>query len=679
MNHDAPLLRELLLLSGAALLVLILTRRLRVPAAVGFILTGVLVGPGGLGLVRDAALVGTLAEFGVMFLLFTVGLGLSQDELRQMGRQATLGGLLQMLLTGVATAGVLLMLGQHPARAAFVGMLVSLSSTALVMRVLTDRLEMTAPHGRLATGVLLFQDLMVIPLAVAVPWIAGWWEGSAAAADAGAGPWLEPLARLAAVAVIFMGARRLVPWALVRALRTRSREGFLFGVVLVTIGSAYITSLLGLSLALGAFLAGLVLADTDLRSHVEAGIVSFRDALSAVFFIAIGMLFNPRTVVAYPAIVLASTLGLVLIKAGAAAVALRWAGTPWRIAFAAGVALAQIGEFSLMLAQAAPPGLLSDVGGQAFYAGAVFSMLLTPLLVGRASEWTLALDRKRSERRLAQAARAARHGRPSPVPKRYDHVVIAGFGLNGRNVARVLRSVRLPHVVVDLDPDSLQAGAEQGSEVLLGDITRPEIQTEAGVPLARVLVLALSDPAATRHACQIARSLSESVFVIVRTRYVAEIDELHRLGANQVIPEEFETSIEIFTAALKQFHVPGNVIRAEIRMLREERYSLLRGLKLPSSVIDQLDTILAGDITDTFVLLQHSPAIGRTLADVKLAPGEDEAPHAARVVALVRGGVALKLLDPAERLRVGDTLVLTGSHASMEEAFQRLAPPARRS
>ena len=673
MSHDASVLRELLLLAGVALAVLVLFRRLRLPATIGFIATGVLVGPGGLGLVEDAALVRTLAEFGVMFLLFTVGLELSHEDLRRMGRPAALGGLLQMTLTGAVVAAVVLSSGQHPARAVFFGILASLSSTALVLRVLGDRLELSAPHGRLATGVLLFQDLMVIPLAVAVPWIAQWWAG---ASSGGAGrPLLGVLARIAGVALLFVLARRVVPWLLGRALRTRSREGFLFGVVLVAIGSAYLTSLLGLSLALGAFLAGLVLADSDLRSHVEAGIVSFRDALSSVFFITIGMLFDPRAVFEHPAIVLGSTLGLVAIKALAGALSLRWAGAPWRIAFASGVAVAQIGEFSLMLAQAAPAGLMGDVGGQAFYAGAVFSMLLTPLLVGRASEWALALDRRRAP--LRPGTSAAAPGGGAEPPKLYDHVVIAGFGLNGRNVARVLRSVRLPHIVVDLDPDSLESSTAQGSTVLLGDITRPEIQMQAGVPLARVLVLALSDPVATRHACRIARSIAESVFIIVRTRYVAEIDELYRLGANQVIPEEFETSIEIFTAALKQFHVPGNVIRAEIQMLREERYSLLRGLKLPQAVTAQLDVLLQDAITDTFILLQHSPAIGRTLGELELLPGEDASPHAARAVALVRGGIAIQTLNPGERLRVGDILVLTGAHAEMEDAFQRLSPPLR--
>jgi CPA2 family monovalent cation:H+ antiporter-2 len=233
----------------------------------------------------------------------------------------------------------------------------------------------------------------------------------------------------------------------------------------------------------------------------------------------------------------------------------------------------------------------------------------------------------------------------------------------------VLRSVRLPHVVVDLDPETLQSEPAKGSEVLLGDVTQPAIQERAGVAKARVLVLALSDPNATRHACRIARSLSSDVFIIVRTRYVTEIDELHRLGASQVIPEEFETSIEIFTATLQHFHVPTNVIQAQVQLLREERYSLLRGLRLPGSVVEQLDVILQEGTCDTFLLLQHSPALGRTPTELGLL-GE----RGARIVALVRGGHARTALEGDVRLTVGDILVLTGAHAAMEEAFRRLSP-----
>ncbi len=259
--------------------------------------------------------------------------------------------------------------------------------------------------------------------------------------------------------------------------------------------------------------------------------------------------------------------------------------------------------------------------------------------------------------------------------------MIAGYGLNGQNLARVLRAVHVPHLVVDLDPTTLALADRDGSPRLVGDITQAFILKQAGVLRARVLVLALSDPAATRHAARVARTLAPDLFIIVRTRYVGEIDELFRLGANQVIPEEFETSIEIFTATLRHLHVPMNVIDAQVRLLREERYSLLRGMKLPTSVIEQLETILQQGTCDTFVLLQHSPAVGRTLGALGLVEGAWPAggappanPDGARAIALVRAGSAIPAPAPDFVLRVGDMLVLAGTHAQMDRTFHRLHP-----
>jgi CPA2 family monovalent cation:H+ antiporter-2 len=473
---------------------------------------------------------------------------------------------------------------------------------------------------------------------------------------------------LAVVALVFVLARRAAPWILARVARTRSPEAFLFGVVLVALGSAWLTSWAGLSLALGAFLAGLILASSDLKSRIAADVLPFREAFSSVFFITIGMQFVPRLLVDQPLLVLASTVGLVGAKLLGALAAMRLARVPWRVAVASALCLAQVGEFSFVLAQAGQPhGLLGAVGGQAFFAGAVFSLMLTPLLVERAPELALALDRRLGDGGAALASGAAPGGE-KPLT---SHVVIAGFGLNGRNLARVLRAVRIRHLVVDLDADALQGAIGEGSPALVGDIANPRIQRQAGVPQARVLVLALSDPTATRHACHLARTLARHLHIIVRTRYVTEIDELHRLGANQIIPEEFETSIEIFTATLREFHVPANVIQAQILLLRQERYSLLRGMKLPGSVVEQLDAILTQGTCDTFLLLQHSPAIGRTLQEMDLAAGTG-----AQVVAVVRGGHAIASFDGEFRLRVGDTLVLAGTHGEMEDVFQRLSPPA---
>jgi len=248
-------------------------------------------------------------------------------------------------------------------------------------------------------------------------------------------------------------------------------------------------------------------------------------------------------------------------------------------------------------------------------------------------------------------------------------VIIAGFGLNGRNLARVLRAVRLPHIVLDLAPENLALCAAEGSRSLLGDATRPEVLRQAGVRRARVLVLALSDPVATKHASRIASSMNSRLFIVVRTRYVAEIDDLYAAGANLVIPEEFETSIEIFTAVLREFHVPHNIVQAQIELLRQENYSLLRGRRLPGSVVEQLDSILLRGTTETVLLLQHSPAVGRTLEEAGLIGDAG-----CTVVAVVRGGSAVTTFDADFRLRVGDTLVLTGPHAEIDAMLDRLRP-----
>ena len=675
MTHEIPVLRELILLAGTSLAVLLLFRRLRLPATVGFIVTGILIGPGAFALVRDPELVSTLAEFGVVILLFTVGLEFSFADLKRLGRRALVGGALQVALTVAVVAAVLMASGRHPARALFFGMLVSLSSTAVVLKLLTDRIELRSPHGRLATGVLLFQDLAAVLFLLAVVPLGRWAGGGAfALSELTAGLPRAALVVAVGVAALLL-ARRALPWLLCRASRAGSREVFLIGVVLVVLGSASLASRLGSSLAVGAFLAGLLLAGSELRDLIAGDLLPLRDVLASVFFVAVGMSFDPAVVLARPALVALSTAGLVLAKLALALLALRAAGVPLRVACAAALTLAQVGEFSFVLAQAgAPAGLLGAGASQAFFAGAVFSLLLTPFVVPRAPQWALALDRMLPGGRAGAGAaeeEAAAAAAGGPLRPRAHHVVIAGFGLNGQNVARVLRSVRLPHLVVDLNPDAVALGQGMGSPVLVGDIGNALLQREAGVPRAKVLVLALSDPTATRHACRVARASSSELFIVVRTRYVDEIDQLYAAGANQVIPEEFETSIEIFTAVMRELHVPNNVVQAQITLLRQERYSLLRGRRLQGAILEQLPTILLERTTDTFLLLQESPAVGRTLGEVGLgAEGE------ARLVAVVRGGKPQTAVEPDFRLRVGDTLVVTGTHAEVDRAFERLRPPA---
>jgi CPA2 family monovalent cation:H+ antiporter-2 len=455
-----------------------------------------------------------------------------------------------------------------------------------------------------------------------------------------------------------------------RAARTKSRETFLSAVLLVVVGSAWLSQAAGLSMALGAFLAGLVLAESEHRSQIHADILPFRDTFLSVFFISIGMLLSPWTVVAHPGEVAVATVGMVLWKLVAAALAARYSGYPWRVAFAAALGVAHLGEFSFVLSQAATPlGLLPAPFDQYFLAGAVFSMMLTPFLVAAAPRWALALEmRLRSLREVSHLPGSPHEETPQSHLLR-DHVVIAGFGLNGRNLARVLRSVHIAHVVADMDADSVAAATAEGSQALVGNVTQPEILKQLGITRARVFVLALSDPFASRHASRVARQLAPHVFTLVRTRSVEEIDALYEARANLVIPEEFETSIEIFTAVLREYHVPTNIVDAQIMLLRQERYSLLRGRKLPQSVIEQLDAILTQGTTEAVVVLHHSPVVGQVLWETGLLDEEH-----VKLIAIVRGGNVYTDFDPQFEIRVGDTLVITGDHASIDRVMERLVP-----
>jgi CPA2 family monovalent cation:H+ antiporter-2 len=663
--HDSSLLRDLVVVAGVGLAITLLFRRLKMPAVIGFIATGVVIGPGGFGLVSEVATVRVLAEMGVVLLLFAVGLEFSVADLRALGTQSLRAGSLQIVLTALLIATVMIIGGLHPARAIFFGLLVSLSSTALLLKLLTDRAEITSASGRLTLGVLLFQDLALVPLTALTPLLARWADGGLAAGF-DLGVTLRAGALLVAAALVIALAWRVVPWVMLNAHRSGSREVFLAATGFIVVGAAWLSQAAGYSLALGAFLAGLILASSDLRSQVIADVIPFRDTLSSLFFVSIGMLFDPRAALASPWTLIAATIGLVLLKTVAATAAGRFSGIPWLVAVPSALSLAHVGEFSFVLSQAGTrSGLLSPALEQTFLSAAVFSILLAPLLVARGHEWALRLAPAEAVKPPAPETPAGLHA----TAARVRHVVIAGYGLNGRNVARVLRASRIPHVVVDLGGEQIATCVADGSEGLVGNAAQPEILKAVGVPEARVLVLALSDPFTTRHACRLARGMNSGLFIMVRTRYVREMDGFYEAGANLVIPEEFETSIEIFSAVLRQYHVPPHLVEAQIEILRHERYSLLRGLKLPRSVVDQLDTLLAEGTTETLLVLQRSPGIGHTLQDLDLEGTNGRC----SVIAVVRGGQRLNV-DGGYRVEVGDTLVLAGSHAGIDEAVLRLTP-----
>lgn len=651
------LLAQATILLGAAVVVLLASHRLRLPPIVGLLVTGVLIGPSGLGLISDPVAVEVSAEIGVVFLLFTIGLELSLSRLKELARMFWVGGSIQTFATLGLVAAAALAAGLPWPAALVLGFVAAPSSTAIVLKLYRDRRELESPQGRTALGILLFQDVMLVPMLVALPLIA-----------ARGGRPLDQLLRLGGAAVVgvlaFALARRVLPRLLERVARTRVREVFLFGALFACLGLALLTERLGFSLALGAFVAGLLVAESDYRSQVVADVEPFRDLFASVFFVSIGMLVDLDAGLERLPEIAAFVAVLVAIKVTTALVAVRAVGFTARIAALVALGLAQIGEFSFVVAAAARAlGLIDAELHSVVIAAAALTLLATPGLVAIAPALA-----DRLPRRLAHAfdRRASAPGTPAPE-RLEDHVVIVGFGAGGRTLARVLAEARIDYQVIEADAEIVARGRLAGEPILFGDATRPEILRAAEIGRARIAVLAISDPEATRRTLALARALAPRLHLLVRTRLVAEIEKLRAAGAHDVIAEEFESSIEIFTRVLETYHVPRNVVRAQIRVLRGEDYRMLRapatGDRVSAAVLDAL----AAGTTEVARVEPGSPAVGSTLGDLDLRRRAG-----ATVIAVVRGEQS-RTNPPADfRFEVGDDLVLVGSHQEIDAAFALL-------
>ena len=574
-------LADLVIVFAVAAAVVFAFGLLRLPSVVGLLVAGVLVGPYGLSLVSDLHVVEVLAEIGVVVLLFTVGLEFSLSRLIIMLPTMARVGLPQIVgTTALVTVATWWYLGTLP-QAVFAGMLVAMSSTAIVLKLLADRGETAAPHGRVAVAVLLLQDLVVVAAMLAVPLLAsaaGVRSPSQATAPVGhaAGLFANPVASvaagLAAVAAVLAVGRLLVPRILHEVVRLRNRELFLMTIVLACLGTAAITAQVGLSLALGAFLAGLLLSESEYGHQAFTEVLPFRDTLASLFFVSVGMLLDVRFLAEHAALVAVTVLAIVLGKTAMTVIPALLAGYPPRTSLRAGAALAQVGEFSFVLgSRGAEAGLLDRDDYQTFLAAAVLTMAATPLLAAALPGW---LDRL-SRSRLCGWWLADRTP-PAGRQELSDHVIIAGFGLNGRNLAAALAEFGVPHVVLELNPETVRRERALGLDIHYGDCTRAAVLEHVGIARARAYVLAISDAASTRRSVQIARELAPGVRIIVRTEYVLEVEELRHLGANEVIPAEFETALALFDRVLSIYDVPEATIDDRADRMRLENYGFLR-------------------------------------------------------------------------------------------------------
>jgi monovalent cation:H+ antiporter-2, CPA2 family len=649
-------LELVLILLASAVIVVVLFRSLHLPPLLGYLLVGVVVGPFALAWIPDTEVGRHLGEFGVVFLMFSIGLEFSLAKLFQL-RRAVFGlGLAQVLLTLVAVVLVSAIAGSSWQAALALGGAIAMSSTAIVLRVLAERLQLETPHGRDIVGVLLFQDLAVVPLLILIPAIA---EGGGSLAQHLAVALVKAAAVL--VVILFLGQKLMRGWFHVVA-RRRSHELFILNVLLITLGLAWLTERAGLSLALGAFLAGMLIAETEYRHQVDEDIRPFREVLLGLFFVTIGMRLDLAAVGANLVLTLALTALLVAFKFALVAGLARAFGSPSGAALRIGLALAQAGEFSLVLmVQAQSLALLNSDFSQLVVAAMLLSMVAAPFLIQASDK--LALRWSSAEWMLRSLA-LHRVATQSLATER--HVIVCGYGRTGQRLAHLLEEERIDVLALDTDPERVRGAAAAGERVVYGDASRHETLVAAGIVRASALVVTFADTQLALRILHHSRSLNPALPVIVRTIDDADMDRLIAAGASEVVPDTFESSLMLASHALVLLGVPLRRVVRRVREVRDGRYSLMRGFFHGGT-----------DEAEDFDEKQEP-----RLHSVTLAPGSAAVGRALETFALGEIGVGVtnlrrqdaRMISPGPQtvLREGDVIVLRGTAEQLAAAEMRL-------
>ncbi|SFN04519.1 cation:proton antiporter [Thermodesulforhabdus norvegica] len=641
------------LLFGLSVLVLMLCHKLKIPVLVGLIITGLIAGPYGLGIVHRGHEVEVLAEIGVILLLFSIGLEFSMKELFRIKRFVFIGGLLQVIITTGLAYGASVVLGIPGHRSLVLGLLISLSSTAIVVKELERKGELHTPHGRVVLGMLIFQDLSIVPIMLTIPLLAG--DGLAPAALA-----TNTIKGILIVAVALIGAKWVVPSLLFQITRTRIRELFLLSVITVCMGISWATAQVGLSFALGAFLAGLVLSESEYARQALGNIIPFRDVFTTFFFVSIGMLMDTSLLVQKPAFVLLGIAGVLTLKATAACTAALLLGMPIRTAVIAALALSQIGEFSFVLAGSAfSEGILGKNEYNLFLLVSIMTMILSPFLLEFAPRLGYSIARLPMPSKIRQGYYAK--SRLEKDPK--NHLVIIGFGITGRHMAQACRVFKIPYAVLEMNPETVRTERERGEPIFYGDATHESSLEQVHVREAKAVVVAINDPTATRRIVELLKKLRRELQVIVRTRYLQEVEELRRLGADEVIVEELETSLAMFARVLNKFLVPLNEIERLVVMLGSDGYRMMREDDYAGKIVTQLKPFTVDLEVMSFRVEEGSSFDGATLAQLELRKK-----YGVSAVAVRRGNNLFANPSPDMEIRAGDLVVLLGSPLDIMKA-----------
>ncbi len=647
------ILTQILIIFLLGVLVNIVCSRFKLPVIVGFLLTGVLAGPSMLGLIKDAALIDSVAELGVAMLMFTIGMELSGEVLNKLKRPVFLGGSLQIGLIIAASVLAMFFFGTFQ-QGIFWGCLIALSSSAIVLQIFQQKGITATPVGRLSLAILVFQDILVAPMMILVPLLAGTIQLSPTSIGIA-------IAKVACVGVVmFIFAKYLLDRLMTAVVKTRASEILLLTTLCLCLGFATITEALGMSFSLGAFLAGLMLARSRFSMSAVADIMPYRDVFLSLFFITVGMMLDVKYVVGHILPILAMVGAFIVGKSLLTMPAILVQGYPLRTAIRTSICLAQVGEFSFVLATSGlNAGLLSQNSHQFFLALSVVTMMLTPLLISIAPGLSKRI--------------CALVGQPTQSPEventhadeLQDHIIIVGFGFTGKQLAKAAKNQHLKYNILEMNPETV-SNFDGREPIAYGDASQPIILQEMGIQRARVLAIAISDTYAVRAIVANARKANPDVTIIARTRFVTEIEHLYALGANRVIAEEFEAGIETFCQVLTAYLLPSQNINTMAQKLRQEYYSTIRR-RAHSSDIGAFVTRLPDLGVCAIALEETSPYAGKTLLE-----GNIRKKLGLTIVAVSRHGKLITSPDSSFKLLAGDILYVFTKTDEVYTARERL-------
>lgn len=654
-----PLLQDILILLGFSVVVVFVLQRLSLPSILGFLLTGIIIGPYGLSLVNALHEVEIMSEIGVILLLFVIGMELSIKQLMAIRKTVFIGGLLQVGLTVAVSTFVCKFMGMPWNESVFIGFLFSLSSTAIVLKILQDKNEISAPHGRNALGILIFQDIIVVPMMLVTPILAG----------QSTSIWLEIsqlLIKSALVVLItYVSARYLVPKLMYLIAKTKSKELFLLTTITLCFAVAFLTSEAGLSLALGAFLAGLIISESEYSHQATSSILPFRELFTSFFFISVGMLLDIEFFIQNAAMVMLLVIIVLIVKGSITAIAIAVLKYPLRTVLLTGLAIFQIGEFAFILSKVGIQyGLLTNEMNQYFLSVSIVTMLLTPFVLIFSEKIVGVFVNSALQKKINPNAGMSDAIDQADPEHLENHLLIIGYGINGKNVALAAKYSNIPYLIVELNADIVRDEKLKGEPIVYGDAVHDHLLESVHVAKARVVVIAISDPRATKAIVSNIRHHTQSAYVVVRTRYVNEINELIALGADEVIPEEFETSVEIFSRVLHNFLVPVDQIDNLVDSIRADNYEIFQG-KVNRSKPTLTTSMRDVNITCVRICADSGKIAGKTIGDVGILDK-----YGVSILAILRNDKMINTITPQEKLNQNDLVFISGAQTNIDKFYE---------